>query len=519
MAKRLGELLKSIDPVRVFGKTSSRVTGIVDDSRRAQKGTLFVAVKGSHVDAHKFIKAVIKKGVVAVVGEVEPEKKWLEQITYIKVKDSREALGLIASAWYKNPSKNLKVIGVTGTDGKTTTATIVYHTLKTAGKKVGLITSLSARIGNKEYDTGFHVTSPEPLELQKFLSKMVDQKCEYAVLEVTSHGLAQARVTGINFDTAVLTNITHEHLDYHKSFKDYRDTKGMLFSRSKRAVLNRDDDSYNFITSIVSKTLEVVSYSLGNKKADLIASNIRSSKTRTEFDVTIKARTFNISTSLVGEYNVSNILAAVATAKIYGVSNRIITKALRSFKGIEGRLEEIKNDKEIRIIIDFAHTPNSLENVLKLLKKQSKGKLIVVFGCAGERDVEKRKLMPKTSLKYADMSIFTAEDPRSEDVNEILEIMTKSAKVVGGRMIDAYNYRTTVCGNSNRGNKCYMKIQERGKAISFAINKSAKNGDTVAVLGKGHEKSMAYDGIEYPWSDHEAVQMALKGKVKEIIRK
>lgn len=509
MAKYLSQLIQKLDDFKVIGEKSIRITGVKDNSRQVKKGDLFIAIKGETYDAHGFIPDVIRKGAVAVVGTVKPKRSWLRNVAYIKVSNSREALSLIASAWCDNPSKKLKLIGVTGTDGKTTTASIIYHLLTSNKKKVGLITSVNAKIGNKEFDTGFHVTNPEPLELQKFLKRMVDEGCEYAVLEVTSHGLEQERVAGIDFDLAVLTNITREHLDYHKTYKNYFGSKSRLFRLAKEAVvLNKDDESYKKIKAITSRNTKTISYGIDAKDADYFAENITERVNGSNFSVVSKAGSFKVGIRLIGGYNISNTLAAVVVAKFYKLKDKGIVQGLKSFKGIEGRLEEVRNKKGIRIIIDFAHTPNSLESILKLLRKQTKGRLISVFGCAGERDVEKRKIMPAISVKHADVSVFTAEDPRSEDVNKILSVMKNSAKSAGGRKY-----------SEDTNNKSYISFSERGDAITNAINNIAQPKDTVVILGKGHENSMCYSGIEYPWSDKKAVALALKGKVLIIKRK
>ncbi len=432
---------------------------ITDDSRKVRKGSLFVAIKGEHTDANKFIPDAIKKGAMAIVSEKEPEKEWLKKVEYIQVKDAREKLSSLASEFYGNPSKKLKVIGVTGTDGKTTTSHMIYEILKKAGKKVGLISSISA--------PGLHVTSPEPLELQKLLAKMVKEGLEYVVLETTSHGIAQSRVEGIKYDIAVLTNITHEHLDYHKTFESYRDTKLKLFLSAKTSILNKDDKSYSYFNKRIKG--EKITYPLDEE----------------------------VHTNLPGSYNLQNAHAAAAVGRKLGISWKVIHAALANMKPPKGRLEKITNEKGINIFIDFAHTPNALREVLTLLNKQKTGKLIVVFGCAGERDHKKRPMMAKIATDIADISVFTAEDPRSEKIENILSHMEK--------------------GVENRNSK-YHKVTERGEAITYAITKLAQKGDTVVITGKAHEKSMAYNGVEYPWSDFKAVKLALNGKILEIKR-
>jgi UDP-N-acetylmuramoyl-L-alanyl-D-glutamate--2,6-diaminopimelate ligase len=514
MKKKLIEVLNNIENYEKYGK-SILLSGLTDNSRNVKKGYLFVALKGHTVDGHNFIDDAIEKGAVAIVGEIPSKKEWINKATYIKVNDSRNALGLIASAWFGNPSRNLKVIGVTGTDGKTTTSNFIFHILKEAGNKVGLISTISAKIGRKEYDTGFHVTNPDPIALQKFLAKMVTEKCEYAVLEVTSHGMDQGRVMGVNFEVAVLTNITREHLDYHKTWENYRDSKVKLFKLAKKCVvLNLDDKSCLFINKLVHKNKQVITYSVSNKNADIFAEDIKFLDNKSVFAVRFKdklSENIKVESHNIGVYNVANTLAAVGVAKYYNVPARGIKKAVAAMYALEGRLENIPNKRDITIIVDFAHTSNALKEVLTLLKEQTKGRLISIFGCASERDDGKRPVMADISTTLADFSIFTAEDPRSEDINKILKEMASGVDPENAEELDTNSVK-----HIKKGKNYFMRIPERGEAIAFAIQKLALRNDTIVICGKGHEKSMSYYGIEYPWSDQEAVKTALKGKVKKI---
>lgn len=442
------------------------IKGITDDSRKVKSGYIFVAIKGITVDGHDYIYDAIEKGAKIIVGEQDLD---LEGVIYKKVKDSRLELGLLASKFYKEPSKKLKIIGVTGTDGKTTTANIIYHILKTARKKVGLISTINAKIGDKEYDTGFHVTSPESVMLQELLAKMVEAGCEYAVLEVTSHGLDQKRFAGVNFEVGVLTNITHEHLDYHKTMKNYIAAKGKLFTEVKYAVLNGKNKSSSYILPFVNKKAETFLY---------------------YFEKLNKPLKVAVSNRFPESYNQENATAAIATTRILGVNRKEMLLAIKTFPQLSGRMEEVKNDKNIKIYIDFAHTPSALESVLKEISSKKKvGKLIAIFGCASERDVEKRPLMAEISTRLADVSVFTAEDPRNEDINDIFNDMEE--------------------GVINKQAVIY-KIADRQEAINFAINEIAEKEDTIVICGKGHEKSMNIGGIEIPWSDKAAVERTLK---------
>ncbi|MFZ5932897.1 MAG: Mur ligase family protein [Patescibacteria group bacterium] len=466
MLKKLDNLLSEVGDYQVFGKRDLEIKGISEDSRRVKKEFLFVAIKGLTVDGHDYISRAIEKGAVAVVGEREKEEVPIKGVAYARVKDSREAVGKIASAFYGYPSTSLKVIGVTGTDGKTTTAHLIYHILNSAGKKTGLVSTVSAKIGEREYETGLHVTSPEPILLQKFLSEMVKEGCVYAVIEVTSHGIDQKRIEGTKFMAAALTNISHEHLDYHKTFEAYRDTKLKFLKMAEDfVVLNSLDPSFEYLKENL-KDKEIVTYGLDK----------------------------DVSGVLPGEYNELNASLALGLVEKLGIEKEIAIKALHSFKLPAGRLEKVESGKDFDVYIDFAHTPNALESVLSYLKSKTRGRLIAVFGCAGERDREKRPKMAEVATTLADSSFFTTEDPRSENVNDILKEMEKGAK-----------------------NKSYTIIPERGEAILEAI-KAGGTGDTIVICGKGHEKSMAFGNTEYPWSDREAIEEALKGKIKKIER-
>ncbi len=450
-----------------------KAKGIADDSRKIKKGFVFVAINGLTIDSHKFIPDVDEKGAAFIIGEKNPSEFNLKNAIYIQVKDSREALGLLASAWFGEPSQKMTVIGVTGTDGKTTTSNIIYWILKTADKKVGLISTVSAKIENKEYDTGFHVTNPEPLQLQEFLNTMVQNDCQYAVLEVTSHGLAQQRVAGTKFDIGVLTNITHEHLDYHKTFENYVDAKAKLFTSVNLSILNKNDKSFDLIKNKLTEETKIIGYDFDN------------------LDKVLKTAVQN---RFAEKYNWQNSTAAISVAKYLGVSDKVIVEAFKTFPGVEGRMQEIKNKLGIKIIVDFAHTPNALENVLAVTKSQigQNNKLIAVFGCAGERDIQKRPMMGEISTRLADISIFTAEDPRYENVSEIIKQMIEGI-------------------SSSSKPHLSFSVPDRKEAIVFALAK-ANRGDTVVICGKGHEKSMNFQGVEKHWSDQEVVRELLNEK-------
>ncbi|MBU0998569.1 UDP-N-acetylmuramoyl-L-alanyl-D-glutamate--2,6-diaminopimelate ligase [Patescibacteria group bacterium] len=497
----LSKLLSFCNVIKIFGSKNIEIRGITDNSNKVKKGFLFVGLKGQHFDSHKKIEEVIKKGAVCIVGQIKPQEKWYKNSTYIQVKDSRKILSTICSNWFGNPSTKLKVIGITGTDGKTTTSSMIYSILHAAGKKVGLVTSVAAKINGKDYDIGFHVTNPEAYQLQELLSKMVKNNCEYVVLEVTSHGIKQKRIFGINFDIAVLTNITPEHLDYHKTFKDYKNTKINFLLSSKNIVTNFTDKSFRDIKKNI-KSQKLISYGL-EEKADLYATNIKETKEGITFILHEASTKMQINPSFFGIYNVYNCLAAIAVSRQLNISDQTISQAIREFRLPEGRLEKINVKEDFDVFVDFAHTPNALEETLKILKGRTKGKLIVVFGCAGERDKTKRIKMGQIATKYSDFSIFTAEDPRSENVYKILSKQREGAmknevdEIKFGLDFDKHIF--------NSRSKYFAVVPERHEAIAFALLKIAKKKDIVVVLGKGHEKSMAYKNVEHPWSDQEII--------------
>lgn len=390
-------------------------------------------------------------------------------------------LAVLATIFFKFPAKDLVIVGVTGTDGKTTVAHLIYEILKAAGERVSLVSSVKAEIGGRHYESGFHVTTPHPWLLQKFLRKAADKGDKYVVLEVTSHGLDQYRVFGIPFKVGVLTNVTHEHLDYHKSYKSYLAAKLKLLKRAEVAVVNREDESFRSIINHQSSIINLITY--GIKKGDITSHN------------------FKFATPLPGDYNQYNCLAAIAAAKALGIKDQFIQTAVSEFKGVVGRFEPVETNREFKVVIDFAHTPNALENVLQAIRPMVKERLIHVFGSAGLRDKKKRPLMGEASSKYADIAILTEEDYRTEDVMKIIgEIergITKKSK--------APNIQ-----NSKQATKLKVfKIADRQEAINKAI-KLAKKGDLALLTGKGHERSLCRGKKEYPWSEHQAVKRALQ---------
>lgn len=380
-------------------------------------------------------------------------------------------IAVLASLYYGFPARRLRVIGVTGTEGKTTVVNLIYHILESAGEKNAMVSTVFAKVGGREIDTGLHVTSPNHWPLQALLKKMADQKVKNVLLEVTSNGLDQFRFWGINFEIGLLTNLHRDHLDYHKTFENYRLAKLKLFQKSKIVILNKDDSSYGFLAK---KLADKVIITYGNKN-----------------NADFSSETFVFKTSLIGDYNQMNCLAAIAVCSVLGVEEEIIRQGIATFEGVKGRLEEIKEGRNFRIFVDFAHSPVALEKVLAALKQQcGQHKLVAVFGSAGKRDQGKRPLMGEAADKNADVIILTADDPRDEDVTGICQQIAIGIK-----------------------NKKYLIIEDRRQAIKKAFD-LAEKGDIVALCGKGHEQSLAVGDQEIPWSDQEEVRKLLKKEKK-----
>ncbi len=387
------------------------------------------------------------------------------------------ATAFLAHLYYRFPGKQLTVIGITGTSGKTTTTHMVYELLKAAGYKVSLLSSIKAVVGGIDYDTGFHVTTPDPQTLPKYLRQAVDQGDRYFVLEVSSHALHQNRAAFIPFSIGVLTTLAHEHLDYHKTFENYAKAKFILLHNAKKVVLP--------FKGIKDELKEAVGFDDVQKKAITFGLN--------EGDITQKK--LNLHIKLPGDFNLLDALAAAAVGTILGVPEKTIKHALENVTNLAGRFEEVPTGKDFRVIIDFAHKPDAVQGILEAAKAQIKkdGKIIVMLGSASERDVLKRPMMGEIAGRIADTIVLTDEDPRREDPMKIINEIQSGIK----------NYESRI------KNKTLFKIPNRTEAINFIITKLAKKGDIVLLLGKGHEKSMNYNGKELPYSEHQAVQEAL----------
>lgn len=384
-------------------------------------------------------------------------------------------LAVFANVLYGFPSRKITVVGVTGTDGKTTTTNMIHKILEDAGLKAAMVSTIGAKVGGKIYDTGFHVTSPHSITVQEFIKTAVRSGDKFIILEVTSHALDQFRFWGVKFHIGVVTNVTREHLDYHKTFEKYRSAKAKLLRGVRYAILNRDDKNFKYLEAFARQAgARVVSVSLRNK-ADL------------------NLKRFPLRLKLPGDYNLSNALQAAAAAQALGVDNRSIRKSLESFAGLVGRMEYVANKKGLDIVIDYAHTPNGLKQALTALRQKKRGRLISLIGAEGFRDEGKREPMGQVSAELSDYTVITAVDPRGGLAEIDRQILAGCLKA--GGILD----------------ESVFIVPDREEAIGFAVNRLAVRGDTVGIFGKGHEKSMNLDGKrELPWSDRQAVADSLR---------
>lgn len=503
--KQLSDLLNDLPvPHEVNGEVAGiRITGIAFDSRLVKPGNLFVAFPGINSDGHTFIPKAVEQGAVAVVGsrgDIDCP------VSYIKVENTREAIAHLAASYYDHPARKMIVIGVTGTDGKTTTSNLLYQILRAAGVKAGLITTVNAQIGDETVDTGFHVTTPEATEIQEYLARMAAAGLTHVILETTSHGLAQHRVTACEYDIAVVTNITHEHLDFHGSYEGYLTAKARLFQmleetvekpqgNPRLAVINADDRSYEPLLKII-KTRKM-SYSTRGK-GDLNAVEIQHSPKGLQFTAEMAGVLQSIDCNIPGEFNVSNCLAAFAAAVAgLGIDIGTAAQGIKALEGVPGRMEIIDLGQPFTAIVDFAHTPNALKVAIETAREMTKGKVIAVFGSAGLRDREKRRMMADVSVRLADYSILTAEDPRTESLDDILAEMAEAATAAGGT--EGVNF---------------FRVPDRGDAIRKGLA-LANPGDLVMACGKGHEQSMCFGTVEYAWDDRTAMRAALTELLKQ----
>jgi UDP-N-acetylmuramoyl-L-alanyl-D-glutamate--2,6-diaminopimelate ligase len=484
--KKLKDILSGIKVLQKIGALDISVSGLCLDSRKAYSGSLFAALKGTHVDGHQFIETAIQNGATSIVCSELPIL--LEQnITYILVENSSDAIGKIASNFFDQPSNNLKLVGITGTNGKTTTATLLYNIFTELGYKTGLISTIQNKIAGKNIKATH--TTPDAISLHKLMSDMVNSGCEYAFMEVSSHAIDQKRIAGLKFSGAIFTNLTHDHLDYHKTFKEYLNAKKKLFDGlplTAFALTNLDDKNGRVMLQNTKATKK--SYSL-KTMADFKGKIIESSFEGLQLQ--INGQEFY--SLLSGEFNAYNLLAAYGTAILMGQDNESVLTKLSKTQAAEGRFQMLRSRTGITCFIDYAHTPDALENVLKTINfiRTNNETLITVIGAGGDRDKEKRPKMARIASLLSDTVVLTSDNPRSEDPEMIIIDMQAG--------IDPAKTNKT------------LAITNREEAIKTAVN-LAKTGDIILVAGKGHEKYQEIKGVKYPFDD-----MAIVNKLFETV--
>lgn len=459
------------------------LSAICYDSRQVTPGALFVAVKGEKFDGHQFIPDALQKGASVIITQKQVETP--VKIPQVIVSDTRRALAILSHEFYNNPSRKIKIIGITGTNGKTTTAYILSAILEAAGNKVGRLGTISYCIGKREIPAP--ITTPESCDIAGYLAEMISQGLNYAIMEVSSHSLIQKRVYGIDFVAGVFTNLGRDHLDFHKNVKEYRKAKAILFrqlSKESLAVFNEDDSASHYFESFTKA--RIIKYAL-NEKAEFNAEIKSNTLNGLSLNIHTPNGEIEATSPLIGKHNAYNILSAVATAFSLGIQDvQVIIKGIQSVKSVRGRLENIETRKPFKVMVDFAHTSNALEQVLMSLRPLVTGRLIVVFGCGGDRDKGKRPLMGKAVEKYADIMILTSDNPRSENPLAIIKDIEKG-------LTKKINY----------------EIQpDRRQAIERAIN-IAKAGDLVLIAGKGHETYQIFKDTVKPFDDRAVVQEIL----------
>lgn len=488
---KLKEMLIGLEGLKVKGDLDIDIKGVESNSKNVEEGFLFVAIKGFKVDGHEFIDSAIEKGATAIIIEEGCDLKQikkLENIVIIMAKDTREALAIVSSNFYGNPSKKFKLIGVTGTKGKTTTTFMIKEILEKAGKKVGLIGTIATYINGKKLGDSDR-TTPESLELQKLFSKMVEEKVEVVVMEVSSQSLKLHRVDGCHFDIVLFTNLSEDHIspNEHPDMNDYFNSKLKLFEMCKVGIVNTDDLHGAKIPGMFPDN-QITTYGIDNY-ANVLAKDITITNSYVDFRVKITDRNERVKTCIPGRFSVYNSLAAICVAQKFGIEPEVIKEALLEVR-VPGRSELVNNKLEIPIMIDYAHSPESLENILQAVKSYTRGKVISLFGCGGDRDSGKRPIMGEISGRIADFTFITSDNPRTENPEKIVEQIEEGIKKTKGK---------------------YKVIVDRTEAIKEAIKMATKR-DIIVLAGKGHEPYQEINGIKHPYDE----RIIVKELIEEI---
>ena len=477
---KLQELLKNIKPIQIIGDAEIEVTGVNIDSRKIKDGHLFVAMKGTQVDGHKFIPKAIELGAKSILCEDLPQEP-VEGVTYIQVASTEDAVGKAATIFYGDPSRKLKLVGVTGTNGKTTIATLLYNMFRKFGHKCGLLSTVCNYIEDAAIPADH--TTPDPIELNELLGKMVEAGCEYAFMECSSHAIAQKRIGGLNFAGGIFTNLTRDHLDYHKTFENYRDAKKAFFDMLPKdafAITNADDK--NGMVMVQNTKAKVKTYSI-RTMADFKARIIECHFEGMYLDI----NSHEVGVQFIGKFNVSNLLAVYGAAVMLGKSPEDILVIMSTLKSVSGRLEPIRSKDGYTAIVDYAHTPDALENVLNAIHEvlDGKGHVITVCGAGGNRDKGKRPLMAQEAVRQSDKVIITSDNPRFEEPQDIINDM--------------------LAGLTPQQLKKVISIVDRREAIKTACM-LAQKGDVILIAGKGHEDYQDVKGVKHHFDDREEVR-------------
>ncbi len=475
----LESLIKNIKPITVVGKTDIDITGINIDSRKIQPGHLFVAIKGTQTDGHAYIEKAIQLGAVAILCEDLPTV--CEGATYIQVASTEDVVGKVATLFYGDPTSKLKLVGVTGTNGKTTIATLLYNMFRKMGYKCGLLSTVCNYIEEEQLPTSH--TTPDPIELNQLLSKMVDAGCDYAFMECSSHAIAQKRIGGLRFAGGIFTNLTRDHLDYHKTFENYRDAKKAFFDalpKSAFAIINADDKNGMYMVQNCKATIKTYSTrAMADFKAKILECHFEG--------MYLDIDRHEVGVQFIGKFNVSNLLAVYGTAIMLGEKAEDILVVMSTLKSVNGRLDPVRSPEGYTAIVDYAHTPDALENVLNAIHEvlNGKGQVITVCGAGGNRDKGKRPLMAQEAVKQSDKVIITSDNPRFEDPQDIINDM--------------------LAGLDKQQMKKVLSIVDRKEAIRTACM-MAKKGDVILVAGKGHEDYQEIKGVKHHFDDKEILR-------------
>jgi UDP-N-acetylmuramoyl-L-alanyl-D-glutamate--2,6-diaminopimelate ligase len=479
---KVKELLKEIDYRLLQGDLDKEVESIAYDSRQVKEKGLFVCIEGYVSDGHKFIPDAIAKGAGSLLVSKKVENL-PSDITVIQVEDTRKALASVAAAFYGYPANQIKLIGVTGTNGKTTTAYLIGRILEEYNNKVAVLGTIENRIGNKVLKT--ERTTPESLDLQALFSEMLKEEVSHCVMEVSSHALELSRVAGCYFEIGIFTNLSLDHLDFHKTMENYKMAKAKLFKNCKYGIINMDDASASDI--IKASSCEIITFAI-EKEADFRAYDIHISSKGIEFTVKIDHEEVRFKLNTIGRFNVYNALGAIVAAYYLNIPKEVIKTALEKMEGVPGRVQNVSSHSDFNILVDYAHTPDGLENVLKTIKEFAKGEIITVFGCGGDRDKSKRPIMGKIAGEYSSYCIITSDNPRTEDPEKIIDEIEAGIK---------------------ESNCPYEKIVDRREAIKKAVQR-AKKDDVILIAGKGHENYQILKDKVVHFDDAEEVRAILQ---------